>query len=94
MEIIPHIDVVGDDRSCPNRGGPAPGYTLQVIEALADASLFVKDQHIAQVLRRALDDIGLSNGQRYGRHLSMEARYIPTMLHALKDIDLGADDAT
>jgi hypothetical protein len=80
--------------SCPNRGGPSPRHTLQVIEALADAYLFARDQRIADVLRRALDDIGLSDGRRYGQPLSMEARYIPTMLHALQGVDLDTGSAT
>jgi hypothetical protein len=89
-----YVPEVGHFRytACPNHGIPGPGYTLQVIEGLADATMFSRDPVIAAVLQRALSDIGQpgadAGAPRYGRALSMEARYIPFMLHVLHNLDL------
>ena len=88
-----YVPEVGHFRytSCPTRGGPGPGYTIQVIEALADAYSFARDPRIAEVLERSLADIGLSAAElgrtRYGVGLNQEMRYIPAMLHVLQQLE-------
>jgi hypothetical protein len=64
----------------------------QLVEGLATAYQISPEPGIAAALRCALSQIGqdeeihLEEVPRYGRSISMEARYIPTMLHLAKDV--------
>jgi hypothetical protein len=75
--------------SCPNHHGPKPFFTVMVVEALADASLFTDDAEVMDALQHSLAVIGKEsvsgeNAVRYGKDLLVETRYIPTMLAILK----------
>ncbi|MCC7207111.1 MAG: hypothetical protein IT323_07395 [Anaerolineae bacterium] len=76
--------------SCPNHHGPKIFYTVMVVEALADASMFTADLDVMNALRRSLAVIGTvsfsgGNAVRYGKDLLIESRYIPTMLAILNE---------
>jgi hypothetical protein len=82
--------------SCPNHHGPAVEYTVMLAEALADACTFARDPLLAEALRRSLDNVGVShtwkNQPRYGRFLTIEARYIPTMLYVLQESNINTGE--
>ena len=83
--------------SCPNRAGPSAGMTMLVVEGLADAYKLDQGPRLGDVLRDSLVHLGSSGeasqgGPRYGRSLSIEARYIPTMLHTLKTFDISTQE--
>ena len=77
--------------SCPEAGGePSAQWSVQVLEGLADADRIAPSAEIAAILRRNLADIGLTGQQligrpRVGKALTQEARYVPTLLAALRD---------
>ena len=80
--------------SCPNRAGPSVGTTMMIVEALADAYKFAQGPRLSEALQHSLVCVGSSDETpqrepRYGRSLSMEARYIPTMLHTLKAFNIS-----
>ena len=73
--------------SCPNRSEPTRD-GRQLVEILATACMFEEDPRVAEALQCSIAGVGLSDdelprGPRYGRPLSMEMRYIPTMLYIL-----------
>jgi hypothetical protein len=80
--------------SCPNHHGPQVFYTVMVVEALADASVFTEDPDVMNALQHSLAVIGASsfsgrNAARYGKDLLIESRYIPTMLAILNQRRTG-----
>ena len=61
-----------------------------MLEGLADGNRIAPSAEVAAILRRNLADIGLTGEEligrpRVGKALTQEARYIPTLLHALND---------
>ena len=63
---------------------------MQVLEGLADGNRIDPSPEVSAILRRNLADIGLTGEEgigrpRVGKALAQEARYIPTLLQALKD---------
>ena len=78
--------------SCPNRGGPRVSSTVMLVEALADAYMFDQGPRLAEVLQHTLACLGSSDEPRYGRNLSTEARYIPTMLYILKEFPVSTGE--
>ena len=76
--------------SCPEAGGrPAAEWSVQVLEGLADADRIAPSAEIGAILRRNLADVGLTGQEligrpRVGKALTQEARYVPTLLAALR----------